>query len=43
MRLMPEDFVQVGKMLADAGIDAIEVSGGLPISPKTKAQPVRHQ
>jgi 2,4-dienoyl-CoA reductase-like NADH-dependent reductase (Old Yellow Enzyme family) len=35
--LMPEDFVQVGKMLADAGIDAIEVSGGLPLSPKTKA------
>jgi 2,4-dienoyl-CoA reductase-like NADH-dependent reductase (Old Yellow Enzyme family) len=35
--LVPEDFVQVGKMLADAGIDAIEVSGGLPISPKTKA------
>jgi 2,4-dienoyl-CoA reductase-like NADH-dependent reductase (Old Yellow Enzyme family) len=33
--LMPEDFVQVGKMLADAGIDAIEVSGGLPINPKT--------
>jgi 2,4-dienoyl-CoA reductase-like NADH-dependent reductase (Old Yellow Enzyme family) len=33
--LMPEDFVQVGKMLADAGIDAIEVSGGLSISPKT--------
>jgi 2,4-dienoyl-CoA reductase-like NADH-dependent reductase (Old Yellow Enzyme family) len=34
--LMPEDFVQVGKMLADAGIDAIEISGGLPISPKTR-------
>ncbi|MGD2185283.1 MAG: NADH:flavin oxidoreductase [Desulfobacterales bacterium] len=35
--LMREDFVGVGKMLADAGIDAIEVSGGLPISAKTKA------
>ena len=34
--LQPEEFVQVGKMLADAGIDAIEVSGGLPISPKTR-------
>ncbi len=34
--LMPEEFVQVGKMLADAGIDAIEISGGLPISPKTR-------
>jgi len=34
--LRREDFVQVGKMLADAGIDAIEISGGLPISPKTK-------
>ncbi len=34
--LMPADFIQVGKMLADAGIDAIEVSGGLPISPKTR-------
>jgi 2,4-dienoyl-CoA reductase-like NADH-dependent reductase (Old Yellow Enzyme family) len=34
--LMPEDFVQAGKMLADAGIDAIEVSGGLPISAKTR-------
>ncbi len=34
--LTPEDFVQAGKMLADAGIDAIEVSGGLPISPKTR-------
>ncbi len=34
--LMPEDFIQVGKMLADAGIDAIEVSGGLPVSAKTR-------
>ena len=34
--LKPEDFVQVGKMLADAGIDAIEISGGLPISPKSR-------
>ncbi|MGD8992150.1 MAG: NADH:flavin oxidoreductase [Desulfobacterales bacterium] len=34
--LQPEEFVQVGKMLADAGIDAIEVSGGLPISPKKR-------
>ncbi|MGD1967736.1 MAG: NADH:flavin oxidoreductase [Desulfobacterales bacterium] len=34
--LQPEEFVQVGKMLADAGIDAIEVSGGLPVSPKTR-------
>ena len=34
--LTPQEFVQVGKMLADAGIDAIEVSGGLPISPKTR-------
>ena len=35
--LQPAEFVQVGKMLADAGIDAIEVSGGLPISPTTRA------
>jgi len=34
--LEPQEFLQVGKMLADAGIDAIEVSGGLPISPKTR-------
>ncbi|MBT8332359.1 MAG: NADH:flavin oxidoreductase [Deltaproteobacteria bacterium] len=34
--LQPTEFVQVGKMLADAGIDAIEVSGGLPVSPKTR-------
>ena len=34
--LQPVEFVQVGKMLADAGIDAIEVSGGLPVSPKTR-------
>ncbi len=34
--LQPAEFVQVGKMLADAGIDAIEVSGGLPVSPKTR-------
>jgi 2,4-dienoyl-CoA reductase-like NADH-dependent reductase (Old Yellow Enzyme family) len=32
--LQPNEFVQVGKKLAGAGIDAIEVSGGLPISPK---------
>jgi 2,4-dienoyl-CoA reductase-like NADH-dependent reductase (Old Yellow Enzyme family) len=32
--LQPDEFVQIGKMLADAGIDAIEVSGGLLISPK---------
>ena len=34
--LQPKEFVQVGKMLADAGIDAIEISGGLPVSPKTR-------
>jgi len=34
--LTPQEFVQVGTMLADAGIDAIEVSGGLAISPKTR-------
>ena len=34
--LQPDEFVQVGKMLADAGIDAIEVSGGLPINPKNR-------
>ena len=34
--LMPQEFVQVGTMLAEAGIDAIEVSGGLAISPKTR-------
>jgi 2,4-dienoyl-CoA reductase-like NADH-dependent reductase (Old Yellow Enzyme family) len=34
--LTPEEFVQVGKMLAEAGIDAIEVSGGLAISPKIR-------
>jgi 2,4-dienoyl-CoA reductase-like NADH-dependent reductase (Old Yellow Enzyme family) len=34
--LQREEFVQVGKMLADAGIDAIEVSGGLPVSAKTR-------
>ncbi len=33
--LMPEEFVQVGRILTDEGIDAIEVSGGLPINPKT--------
>jgi 2,4-dienoyl-CoA reductase-like NADH-dependent reductase (Old Yellow Enzyme family) len=32
--LQPEEFLQVGGMLADAGIDAIEVSGGLLIKPK---------
>jgi 2,4-dienoyl-CoA reductase-like NADH-dependent reductase (Old Yellow Enzyme family) len=35
--IQPVEFVQVGKMLADAGIDAIEVSGGLPTSPTVKA------
>jgi 2,4-dienoyl-CoA reductase-like NADH-dependent reductase (Old Yellow Enzyme family) len=35
--LTTEDFVQAGKMLADAGIDAIEISGGLPISATTRA------
>ncbi len=34
--LQPAEFVQVGKILADAGIDAIEISGGLPLSPKTR-------
>jgi 2,4-dienoyl-CoA reductase-like NADH-dependent reductase (Old Yellow Enzyme family) len=34
--LTPPEFVLVGKMLADEGIDAIEVSGGLPIGPKTR-------
>ncbi|MGD2037325.1 MAG: NADH:flavin oxidoreductase [Desulfobacterales bacterium] len=34
--LTPPEFIQVGTMLADAGIDAIEVSGGLAISPKTR-------
>jgi 2,4-dienoyl-CoA reductase-like NADH-dependent reductase (Old Yellow Enzyme family) len=33
--LTQEEFVRVGKMLADAGIDAIEVSGGIPIRSKT--------
>ena len=32
--LMPEEFLQVAKMLADEGLDAIEVSGGLLIKPK---------
>jgi 2,4-dienoyl-CoA reductase-like NADH-dependent reductase (Old Yellow Enzyme family) len=35
--LMPQDFVQAGKMLAEAGIDAIEVSGGLPIHSTTRS------
>jgi len=35
--LPAEDFVQAAKMLADAGIDAIEISGGLPISPTVRA------
>jgi 2,4-dienoyl-CoA reductase-like NADH-dependent reductase (Old Yellow Enzyme family) len=35
--LQPVEFVQVGKMLADSGIDAIEVSGGLPTGTKVKA------
>jgi 2,4-dienoyl-CoA reductase-like NADH-dependent reductase (Old Yellow Enzyme family) len=35
--LTPQEFVQVSKMMVDAGIDAIEVSGGLVvISPKTR-------
>ena len=34
--LTPQEFVQVGTMLAEAGIDAIEVSGGLAISAKTR-------
>jgi 2,4-dienoyl-CoA reductase-like NADH-dependent reductase (Old Yellow Enzyme family) len=34
--LTPPEFVQVGTMMAEAGIDAIEVSGGLAISPKTR-------
>ena len=32
--LQPEEFLKVGKTLADAGIDAIEVSGGLLIKSK---------
>lgn len=35
--LLPQDFVQAGKMLAEAGIDAIEVSGGLPVRPTTRS------
>jgi 2,4-dienoyl-CoA reductase-like NADH-dependent reductase (Old Yellow Enzyme family) len=35
--LTTEDFVQAGKMLADAGIDAIEISGGLPIRATTRS------
>jgi 2,4-dienoyl-CoA reductase-like NADH-dependent reductase (Old Yellow Enzyme family) len=35
--LKAKDFVQAGKMLADAGIDAIEVSGGLPIKATTRS------
>ncbi len=35
--LMPEEFLQVGKALAEEGIDAIEVSGGLLI--KTRMLP----
>ena len=35
--LTTEDFVQAGKMLTDAGMDAIEISGGLPISPTTRS------
>ncbi|MGD8883745.1 MAG: NADH:flavin oxidoreductase [Desulfobacterales bacterium] len=35
--LTTEDFVQAGKILADAGIDAIEVSGGLPMSAATRS------
>ena len=35
--LATEDFVQAGKMLANAGIDAIEISGGLPISATTRS------
>ena len=33
--LMPDDFIQLGTLLVDAGIDAIEVSGGLPGNTKT--------
>ena len=33
--LMPDDCIQLGKLLVDAGIDAIEVSGGLPGNTKT--------
>jgi 2,4-dienoyl-CoA reductase-like NADH-dependent reductase (Old Yellow Enzyme family) len=33
--LMPDDFIHLGKLLVDAGIDAIEVSGGLPGNTKT--------
>ena len=32
--LQPEDSLQVGKMLVENGIDAIELSGGVLISPK---------
>jgi 2,4-dienoyl-CoA reductase-like NADH-dependent reductase (Old Yellow Enzyme family) len=35
--LTMQDFVQAGKMLADAGIDAIEISGGLPLSATTRS------
>jgi len=35
--LTTQDFVQAGKILADAGIDAIEISGGLPISATTRS------
>ena len=35
--LTPQDFVQAGKIMAAAGIDAIEVSGGLPILPTTRS------
>jgi 2,4-dienoyl-CoA reductase-like NADH-dependent reductase (Old Yellow Enzyme family) len=35
--LTTQDFVQAGKMLADAGIDAIEISGGLPLSATTRS------
>ena len=35
--LQTEEFVQAGKMLADAGIDAIEISGGLPVSASTRS------
>jgi 2,4-dienoyl-CoA reductase-like NADH-dependent reductase (Old Yellow Enzyme family) len=33
--LMPDDFIHLGKLLAEAGIDAIEVSGGIPVNTKT--------
>jgi 2,4-dienoyl-CoA reductase-like NADH-dependent reductase (Old Yellow Enzyme family) len=34
--LILKDSVQVGEILASEGIDAIELSGGLPVSPKVR-------